>query len=190
LNSVILASLGAKVISVGASDESLALAFERARANGLERDITLVQATAAMIPLSDAAADLVLCDAVLRHSDCIATARQIRRILRPGGVAAFLASVTGPAWFEQLKSFLPRPDYVTDNRLPLTSQQVDAVSRAVGRGGRRREFTLTTRVLERIGVRSSRTLKKSQELDARILRHFPFMRPLASQWVWEARKES
>jgi ubiquinone/menaquinone biosynthesis C-methylase UbiE len=190
LNTVILASLGAKVISVDISDKSLELTGERTKANGVAGNVTLVHSDAATIPVQDASADRVLCAAILHHVDCVATARQIRRILMPGGVASFLEPVTGPAWLWKFKNLLPKSAHVTDDEQPLTEEQVESVSRAVGHGGRRREFMLITRVLERFGVRSFPAIKKSHQLDAWIMRHAGFARALASPLVWEARKQS
>ena len=189
LNTAILASLGAKVISLQYSNQSVEMTTERVRANNLERDVTLILADVGTIPVRDGSADRVLSVSMFREPDCVATARRIRRVLKPGGVAAFLSPVTGPDWFCQIKSFLPPPDSLPQDERALAADQIEAVTRAVGRGGRLREFTLITRVLERIGVRCVATIRNAHKLDAWILRHFAGVRALASPWVWEAYKE-
>jgi len=189
LNTVILAALGAKVIAVDISDQSLELTGKRAEANGLDKNVTLIHSNAMTIPVNDGQADGVLCAAILHHVDCLVTARQIRRILKPGGIASFLEPVTGPGWLSKLKSFLPKPEQVTDDERPLTAEQIRMVSRCVGKAGRSRHFMVSTRILGRFGVHSFPVIKKSHELDAWLLRRFPFTRALASPMVWEARKE-
>src|SRR5262249_11763353 len=69
LNTVILAALGAKVVSVDISDKSLEVTGSRARANGLDRNVTLVHSDSATIPVDDSIADGVLCAAILHHVD-------------------------------------------------------------------------------------------------------------------------
>jgi 2-polyprenyl-3-methyl-5-hydroxy-6-metoxy-1,4-benzoquinol methylase len=189
LNTVLLAALGAHVISVDISDQSLELTGKRAEANGVDKNVTLIHSNAMTIPVNDAYADGVLCAAILHHVDCIVTARQIRRILKPGGIASFLEPVTGTGWFSKFKSFIPKPEHVSDDERPLTPEQIRMISRCVGKPGRSRHFMVSTRLLARCGVHSFAVIKKSHELDAWLLRRFPFTRALASPVVWEARKE-
>jgi SAM-dependent methyltransferase len=188
LNTVILASLGANVISVDISDESLALTAARAAANGVSDNVKLMRSDAATIPVPDGGADGVLCAAILHHVDCVATAQQIHRVLKPGGIAAFLEPLVGPAWWWSFKSHLPKNPTVSDDEQPLTMDQVRAVTGAVGRQERSREFLLTTRLLDRVGVQSWPVVSRSHRLDAWLLNHVPFTRALASPLVWSARK--
>ena len=190
LNTVILATLGAKVIAIDVSDKSLETTGDRVRANRLDASVLLVHGDAAAIPVADGAVDGVLCAATLRHVDHLAAARQIRRILKPGGIASFVEQLTGPLWLTRLKNWLPRPEHVIDGERPLTMKQVFSVSRAVGRPGRSRKFMLTSRIFERVGIRHFPAMRKSHEMDSWILRHFASTRALASPLVWEARKES
>jgi SAM-dependent methyltransferase len=189
LNTVILASLGARVIAIDISDKNLETTHNRVCANRLEKNVLVVQGDAAAIPVEDSRVDGVLCSSLMRHVDCIGVARQIRRILKPGGVASFVEQVTGPVWFAKIRSLLPRPEHVIDDERPLTLKQVCSVSRAVGRPGRSRKFMLTSRILDRLGLRQFSAMQKSHVMDSWILRRFAFTRALASPLVWEARKE-
>ena len=190
LNTVILGALGARTISVDISDESLRLTAERARVNKVDSNLTLVHSDAAGIPIEDQTVDLVLCAAILHHVDAVMTARQIHRILKPGGKAVFLEPMIGPALLSHLKGYLPKSAGVTDDEQPLTREQVMAVSRSVGVHGRSRDFGLTMRLLSRAGVSSWFAIKTLHRVDAWVLNHFPFTRPLASPFVWEAIKAS
>jgi SAM-dependent methyltransferase len=189
LNTVILASLGARVIAIDISDKSLETTSNRVWANRLEKNVLVVHGDAAAIPVEDGRVDGVLCSSLLRHVDYLAAARQIRRILKPGGVASFIEQVNGPVWLAKVRSFLPRPEHVIDDERPLTLKQVCSVSRAVGRPGRSRKFMLTSRILDRLGLRHFSAMQKSHMMDSWILRRFAFARALASPLVWEARKE-
>jgi len=175
LNAVTLASLGAKVIAVDRSDENLRRTRERALANDVQDNIALFQSDPGNIPFVQGIVDSVLCVTKSLHNEFLTVARQIRKILKPGGTAVFIAPLASVAWLRPLRS-LPG----------LTLQQAESISRAVGRCGRRREFSLTSRVLERARVR----WKKSRPVDTRILARFVFAPAFASTVVWEGLKEA
>ena len=180
LTSLILAALGANVISVDATEKNLALTAERAGANGLEQALTLLHLKDARIPVDDSRADRVLCTGTLNDFDCLALARQIRRVLKPGGVAAFVQPLTLVTWFRKFRASIRQHS--------LTLDMVEGMSRAVGRAGRRRKFSLTARALTRIGVQTKAGC--STEFDKWLLRYGACGRGLRSLVVWEARKES
>jgi SAM-dependent methyltransferase len=188
LNTVILAALGAHVISVDISDESLRLTEERARVNKVNQNITFLHADAAGIPIENNTADLVLCCAILHHVDCVAVANQLRRFLKPGGRAVFLEPLRGPELFAAMKNALPKAPDVSDDECPLTMAQVMAVSEAIGIHGRSRVFGLTNRLFHRLGIRSMVLARAIHHVDASLLRAAPFLQPLASPLAWEARK--
>jgi len=130
LNTVILASLRANVISLDCSEQNLGLTEDRARVNGVERSITFRHLNGTRIPLPDAHADRVLCTSTLKDFDRVDLARQIRRVLKPGGAAAFVQPLAFVTWF---------------SKHALTLRVVNAMSRAVGIPGRRRRFMLRLR---------------------------------------------
>src|SRR5262249_41652907 len=103
INTVILASLGAKVITIEESETALARTAIHAQANGLESNVMFVLATGSQLPVDDGRVDRVLCVGGLSF-DCLKTARQIRRILKPGGAAVFLQSVSSGNWFSKFKN--------------------------------------------------------------------------------------
>jgi len=187
LNTVILASLGASVIGVDVSEESLALTAARARANAVARQVRVVHAGAPQLPLKDGTADKVLCVAILHHVDIQATALEIHRILKPSGVAVFLEPMEGPLWLRLFKRMIPQSEGVSPDERPLTRGEVLAVNKAIGRGGRRREFGLIYRFIGRLGLRS-RLQGISLRVDAWLLARVRITRLLASPVVWEALK--
>ena len=189
LNTVILASLGAKVISVDISDKSLEVTHRRAAANGVADNVRLVHSDAAGIPLEDNEADKVLCAAILHHLDATATAHQICRILKPRGMAAFLEPMTGPKWVEAIKTVLPKNPSVTEDEWPLTLDQVRAVSSAVGRHGRSRYFGIMTRIVDRFNPQEFTTIKRVHRVDRWLINTLPLAWAFASPLVWEASKD-
>jgi SAM-dependent methyltransferase len=189
-NTIILAALGARVISVDISEVSLEVASRRACANGVVGSVTLVHSDAAGIPIRDAIADHVLCSSALHYMNPIITARQIRRVLRPGGTAVFKEPVVASSVLRAAKTILSESYGVNRPQQPLNIDDIEAVNRAVGRAGRRRPFWLTTRLLYRMGLEEHAITKASQKFDALFLRRFPYTGQFASPLVWEACKES
>ncbi len=189
LNTVTLARLGAHVFAIDTSDRNLEIAGERAYANGVHGNVTLLQSDGSVIPVGDHEADHVFCSAIVQQNDPIIAGRHIRRVLRPGGTVVFNETLYSPVLLAVLDGFRPPDTKGWQNGL-LTPALADAISRAVGRTGRRKEFWLTMPLLARMGINSrSRAATVSQRVDATLLRHFPRLRQFASHLVWEARKE-
>ncbi|MBI4475504.1 MAG: hypothetical protein HY646_22760 [Acidobacteria bacterium] len=154
---------GKTIVDLGRGDGISKVALASQGANVISVDITQHQ----KIPIDDAGAHGVLCNSILRHGDAVAIARQIRRVLKPGGVAVFRE---------------PEAE-------PLSLEQVGAVSRAVGRPGRS-QLGLILRVVDRAGASDLRVVRLAQQFDNWVLERFPVLRGLAAPLVWEARKES
>lgn len=85
--SVVLARQGARVAALDLSGQYLAEARRRAAANGVT--IEFLQADAERLPFSDGSFARVWGNAVLHHLDVAIAARELHRILRPGGIAVF-----------------------------------------------------------------------------------------------------
>jgi SAM-dependent methyltransferase len=84
---VLLARRGAEVTAFDLSPGYLAEARARARANGVTID--LIQADGERLPFADESFDRIWGNAILHHLDLRRTARELLRVLRPGGVAVF-----------------------------------------------------------------------------------------------------
>src|SRR5205085_1508612 len=85
LNTILLARLGANVVSIDCSEKNLAATNRRAYANSVRGNITLLESDRTTIPVDANQADHVLCGSIGHSADPVSTARQIRRVLRPGG---------------------------------------------------------------------------------------------------------
>jgi SAM-dependent methyltransferase len=169
---IALGSLGARVTAIDSSADNLRRIGERASANRIHTQITLIRSDAVKIPVADGVVDRVFCAAELHCADCVSVGRQIRRILKPGGSAVFVQPTAGSGWLGAARCYLLRPGSLIDHHSPLTMEQTQSVSRAVGRTGRQRQFKMTRDVSRRLGFRLA------------------LGRSLTSLLVWEARKES
>jgi len=85
--SVVLARLGARVTAIDLSPRYLCEAQRRGKANGVT--IEWVQADGDRLPFADEAFDRVWGNAILHHLDLRSAGRELRRVLRPGGIAVF-----------------------------------------------------------------------------------------------------
>jgi SAM-dependent methyltransferase len=85
--SVVLAKQGARVTAFDLSPAYLREARQRALANQVS--IRLVQVNGEQLPLPDASFDRVWGNAILHHLNLEVAGRELRRVLRPGGLAVF-----------------------------------------------------------------------------------------------------
>jgi ubiquinone/menaquinone biosynthesis C-methylase UbiE len=121
--SVVLARRGAQVTATDLSAGYLIEASRRAHANDVA--ITFVQADAERLPFADATFEGIWGNAILHHLDLPRAAREIRRVLKPGGVAVFSEPWGENALLEWARRRLPYPgkERTRDER-PLRSEQL------------------------------------------------------------------
>ncbi len=84
---VVLARRGARVTAFDLSGGYLAEARRRAQANHVPIDFA--QADAERLPFADQSFDCIWGNAVLHHLDVRTAGKELRRVLKPGGVAVF-----------------------------------------------------------------------------------------------------
>ena len=120
---VVLARGGARVTAFDLSRGYLAEAAGRAAANGVAVDF--VQADGERLPFADAAFDAVFGNAVLHHLDLARAGRELRRVLRPGGVAVFCEPWGENPLLNFARRWLPYPGkHRTRDEQPLRRHQL------------------------------------------------------------------
>lgn len=105
--SVVLARRGAEVVSCDLSGGYLSEAHRRARANGVS--INFLQADAHHLPFREDAFDRIWGHAILHHLDLKVMARELWRILRPGGRAVFCEPWGENPLLDLARTHLPYP---------------------------------------------------------------------------------
>ncbi|MEQ9400312.1 MAG: class I SAM-dependent methyltransferase [Longimicrobiales bacterium] len=128
--SVILAKRGAaRVDGFDISGEAVAMAGERAEANGVGEVCRFKEGSAYEIPFSDQAYDVVAGQAIIHHlRDKEVVARELDRVMRSGAVAAFNEPFGDSPVFERLRQALPfrsdtdDPDHWMDK---VTTEQIE-----------------------------------------------------------------
>jgi SAM-dependent methyltransferase len=166
---VVLARRGARVTALDLSERYLAEARRRAEANGVA--VQFVQADGERLPFADGTFARVWGNAVLHHLDVGTAAREVRRVLRPGGRAVFCEPWGGNPLLTWARRHLPyRGKERTSDETPLRRADL-AVLRGVFPGMRVEGFQLLSMV--RRVLRPGRLLAGLEWADSRLLRGVP-----------------
>jgi len=191
LDVVILASLGARVVAIDISDESIALAAERAKANGVLSRIEFFNCDAASLSaVPNDSIDKALCAAIFHHIDIAGASRELRRVLKPGGVAVCLEPLEVPNLWKPLRRALPRAAGISEDERPLTMKDVTLINDTIGRGSSARRFGLTFRFVQWLGRSNSKELTQiSHRFDAWLIRNSSVLSSLASPLVWKVTRQ-
>jgi SAM-dependent methyltransferase len=124
-NSLLLARRGARVIGVDISESLLRIATRRLHVNGLGNSARFIVGSAHDLPLGEQSVDIVLGIAILHHLDLRATAREIHRVLKPGGRAIFKEPVRDSAAVRFIRTLIPyRAPDVSPFERPLTTPEL------------------------------------------------------------------
>jgi SAM-dependent methyltransferase len=187
-DAVILAALGARVVAIDISDAAVGLTQARATANRVGDRIVALVGDASALPVATASVDAVLAAAVMHHVDMPSAAAEIARVLRPGSLVVFREPLAGPRLVQMVKRMLPLPEAAenSEDERPLSFEDVDRISAAIGRIEARRAFGLTSRVVTRIGLHGR--VKGVYRIDRYLLQRIPRLAVLASPLVWSVRK--
>lgn len=124
---VLLARSGAQVDAFDLSDRSVEVARQRAQMTGVEDRIIFTIAPGEQLPYGDASFDVAFGKAVLHHLEPEAGARELARILKPGGRAAFSEPLGTNPVVQFVRDHVPYPhkhDRGAD--IPLRRRDIDA----------------------------------------------------------------
>lgn len=124
-NTLPLVTRGARVIGVDVSNDLLRLARQRLLLHGALEGATFLAGSAHDLPLPDDSVDVVLGIAILHHLDLKLAAREVHRVLKPGGVAVFQEPVRNSRLMAALRAAIPyRSEEVSDYERPLTDGEL------------------------------------------------------------------
>jgi 2-polyprenyl-3-methyl-5-hydroxy-6-metoxy-1,4-benzoquinol methylase len=124
---VLLARSGAHVSAFDLSEASIDVARRRAQMTGVEERITFQIAPGEDLPYADASFDIAFGKAVLHHLDPQAGARELARILVPGGRAAFSEPLGTNPVVQFVRDHVPYPHkHERGADIPLRRQDIDA----------------------------------------------------------------
>jgi SAM-dependent methyltransferase len=187
-NCLLLAQRGARVIGVDISESLIAVARKRLRVNGLEGAAEFIAGSAHDLPVREGSVDLVLGIAILHHLDLDASAREVHRVLKPGGRAIFKEPVRDSRLIKAVRGAIPyRAPDVSPYERPLTSAELERFA-ARFRRHRSRAFSLPFVNLTEALPPLRRYIHGAYRLDGAILRRLPGLAPFSGIRVVELTK--
>jgi SAM-dependent methyltransferase len=186
-NACLLAARGATVWAMDISRDLLALTVRRAGLDGVAARIWPLHGSAHAIPLADRSVDLVFGNAVLHHLSLEIAAREVRRVLAPGGRAVFREPIRNSRLASALRRLVPyrQPD-VSPFEHPLRNADVAAFASAFDTSARR-DFELPLTRLATILKLSSKAQTLLRRSDHAALARWPSLRVFAAMTVLEVR---
>jgi SAM-dependent methyltransferase len=133
-NSLLLALNGARLAAIDISADLIQLAERRLAVNRAP-EAGFAVASAHDLPFEDASFDAVIGIAILHHLDLSIVAREVFRVLKPGGRAVFKEPVRNSRALDLLRRLIPyRAPDVSPYERPLTDDQIEAFSEGFERG--------------------------------------------------------
>jgi SAM-dependent methyltransferase len=143
---------------------------------GVEREITFAIAPGEELPFEDGSFDIAFGKAVLHHLDPVAGSRELARVLRPGGRAAFSEPLGTNPVVQFVRDYVPYPHkHERGADIPLRRSDIDAwmapFSKADLRGVQL--FSMVER-----GLGFHRKLPVLREFDRMLLERWPGLWPL------------
>jgi len=187
-NALLLARRGARVIGVDISTALLTLASRRLALNGLGDAAEFMVGSAHDLPLPDNSVDVVLGIAILHHLDLAAAAREVRRVLKPGGLAIFQEPVRDSAVVRTIRRMIPytAPD-VSPFERPLTTPELQSFAKDF-RVEAWRAFSLPFVNLIQVVPQLKRYIHPAYRMDKRMLTSAPALSKFAGIRVLALRK--
>lgn len=187
-NSIHIALRGAALAAVDISESLIRLGRQRLAVNGVENTARFVVGSAHDLPFEDGSVDVVFGIAILHHLDLQLVAREVHRILKPGGRAIFQEPVRNSAVLRFLRRLIPyRAPDISPYERPLTDPELAAFASGF-RSCRTKAFTLPFVQLAMLVPAVRRNPEWWYRLDGRLLQRFGFLRAYAAIRVIELTK--
>lgn len=124
-NAVQLANRGAHVWAVDISEDLIRIAERRMGVNARAGGAQFIVGSAHDLPFPDGSIDIVFGIAILHHLDLKLVAREVHRVLRPGGRGIFQEPVRNSAFIRFVRSLIPyRAPDISPYERPLTDAEL------------------------------------------------------------------
>jgi 2-polyprenyl-3-methyl-5-hydroxy-6-metoxy-1,4-benzoquinol methylase len=147
-DSLLLASLGARVTGIDISPAAVALARERAQLSGLSGSTDFICSPLEQAPLPDKHFDVIWGDNVLHHVLPVLdeSLRLLARVAKPGAKMLFIEPVNLCPPLRKIRFLVPVHTEVTPGERPLERHDLEIVGRHVSQL-RRRHFLFLGRLI-------------------------------------------
>lgn len=172
-NTILLVRRGARVLSMDISTASVKVAEKRLEMNGLENGAEFFTGSAHDICLPDASVDVVFGMAILHHLDLKLAAKEVFRVLKPGGRAIFQEPVRNSKILGFVRNLIPyqAPDLSPFER-PLTD---DELKEFAGKFSDYKSwsFAMPYVNLTKLFTENEKLLRPMRKFDRKLLKTFP-----------------
>lgn len=187
-NTILLARRGPRIQALDISPELIEVARRRMHRNGVRAPISFHVASGYEVPCPNESVDIVFAIMILHHLDLAAAAREIRRVLRPGGRVIVSEPVMNSQTLRAIRRLIPyRAPDVSPYERQLTFRELDEFS-AGFQVRRARSFELPLlRLVSHIPV-LRRRMRPWYLLDRWLLTYFPWLKHAAGVRVFELQK--
>jgi 2-polyprenyl-3-methyl-5-hydroxy-6-metoxy-1,4-benzoquinol methylase len=188
--SAYFAKKGARVFAFDVAETNVKLAERATQVNRVRDRVSLQVMQGECLAFADNTFDLVFGNAVLHHLDTVVSAREIRRILKPGGVAIFREPLGENRLLEWARGCSWRSQRHTPDEHSLRYADVETLRTVFPRVVLRECELLTVvhapfrKVEGMIAIRrGERALQRLEHFDRQVLRRCSWLRPFASYCV-------
>jgi len=179
-NTALLVNRGAQVWGIDISEDLLRLGRRRLAVSGCPGAATFVAGSAHDLPFPDTSIDVVFGMAILHHVDLDLAAREVLRVLKPGGRAIFQEPVRNSAALGLLRRLVPyRAPDISPFERPLTDRELGRFAGGFSRC-EARAFELPPVQAARLFRRLRNRCHALYEWDRRLLRAAPWLARYAS----------
>lgn len=169
-NTVPLLARGAKVVAVDLSPELIRLARNRITITRQKGECQFVVGSAYDVPLPDETIDVVLCASLLHHLAIPRAMAEIKRVLKPEGVAIVKEPVRFSRTYAMLRKLFPEREDISEDEHPLTQGELEHVKEGWIASGERSFRLPMIPALQR--VVGEKRLARAWPLDRWLLKHF------------------
>jgi SAM-dependent methyltransferase len=175
---IYLALGGARhVVACDVSPKAVAHARDLARATGVANRVAFFVAAAEQLPLASGTVEAVHAESVLHHLALPLAGKEIRRVLKQGGKAAFKDPLGGNPLLEFARDYLPyrwkKAAKGTDR--PLTFAEIQGFGSAFTRCTFRGFGLISMLAVLLVGRGEGRLRRAADAMDERLLRAAPFL---------------
>ena len=184
-NTVLLANRGADVWGVDISEDLIRLAQRRMAVSGRPSGAQFIVGSAHDLPFPDGSIDVVFGIAILHHLDLQLVAREVRRVLKPGGRAIFQEPVRNSRIVRFVRSLIPyRAPDISPFERPLTDEELHAFAKPFS-SSRIRPFLLPHVQLGQVLPVVRQQWRRLYAIDGALLRSVPALQHFAGIRVIE-----
>ena len=187
-NTALLANRGAHVCGVDISEDLILLAQRRMQVSGRGGGAQFIVGSAHDLPFPDASIDVVFGIAILHHLDLPLVAKEVHRVLKPGGRAIFQEPVRNSRVVRFVRSLIPyRAPDISPFERPLTDHELRAFA-APFSSSRVRPFLLPHVQLGQVLPVVKNYWQRLYAVDGALLRSVPVLQHFAGIRVIEVTK--